>query len=527
MKPALALVLLVCAQTAAAQAVRLDVQVVQIAGADVYLDRGVGAGLAPGDTAEVERAGVVAGALQITSATATRAVATVVGAPFPLTRGDRLVLLLARAAAPPPPAAEPPTAPGPPARTSILARPADSPIASVPASRMRVTGRVQTGLSGYQSTTTPSDGAAPVGRTDALPFVSLRADVTGLPGGARLRLNGRAARTGAAGVDVSLYEVAVEAGRGAVHVQAGRFASQTERTSGFWDGLDVRVGSERAGAGALGGLQPDRTTGLPGGPLKLAAYAYLRRGPAARRVWASVTGGRVGDAPFAGADVSMSGDLGGMPVGLTADGLVDASGRGPADSTGGAWGLARASVRLTAAPGPARLRLAYRRLRPSALTLANLPVGLVFIPVVAESATVGLSVDVGRGSRRPTVYADAGLYRRGGAMDGRSVGGGLLVSRLPGVPVGLGIDATLFSRDDRQTLSASATLRADVRTASVSLGVRTAQTDALTYTTRLRTVEVGLSLPISRRVGLVAQASTGGGGGLHQSTLYTSLWLRL
>ncbi|HEX8384713.1 MAG TPA: hypothetical protein VF576_00935, partial [Rubricoccaceae bacterium] len=278
MRLALTLLIVVCAQTAAAQTVRLDVQVVQIAGADAYLDRGTEAGLVPGDTVEAERAGVVVGALRVTSATATRAVATTVGAPFALTRGDRLVLLLARAAAPPP-VAETPVVPGPPARTSILTRPGDRPVAGTSGARLRVTGRVQTGLSGFQSTTTPADGTAPVGRTDALPFASLRADVTGLPGGARLRLNGRAARTGgASGVDLSVYEAALEGGRGAVRVQAGRFASQTERASGFWDGLDVRVGSDRAGAGALGGLQPDRTTGLPGGPLKLAAYAYLRRG---------------------------------------------------------------------------------------------------------------------------------------------------------------------------------------------------------------------------------------------------------
>ncbi|HEX8387006.1 MAG TPA: hypothetical protein VF576_12525 [Rubricoccaceae bacterium] len=387
---------------------------------------------------------------------------------------------------------------------------------------------MQTGISGFQSTVTPSDGAGPVGRTDALPFASLRADVTGLPGGARLRLNGRTARSGGgAGVDVSLYEAALEGGRGAVHVQAGRFASQVERTSGFWDGLDVRVGGDGAGVGAIGGLQPDRTTGLPGGPVKLAAYGYLRRGPAARRVAASATLGRVGSAPFAGADVSVGGSLGGTPVGLTADALADASGHTPSDSSAGTWGLARASVRLTATPGPARFRLAYRRLRPSALTLANLPEGLVFVPVVAESATAGVSVDVGRGARRPTVYADGTLYRRAGVGEGRSVRGGLLVSRLPGVPVGVGLDATRFTRDGRETLSASATLRADVASASVSLGVRTSRTTAVAYTTSLRTVEAGLSLPLGRRVGLVVQASTGGGGGLRQSTLYTSLWLRL
>ncbi|MBP8136815.1 MAG: hypothetical protein KAY61_01320, partial [Candidatus Eisenbacteria bacterium] len=76
-----------------AQAPRPTV-VVQIAGANVYLNVGADSGIVTGDTVAVRKRADAApvGALTVVSATRTRSVLTFAGTPFPVTRGDTLFI---------------------------------------------------------------------------------------------------------------------------------------------------------------------------------------------------------------------------------------------------------------------------------------------------------------------------------------------------------------------------------------------------------------------------------------------------
>ena len=515
---------------ARAQTVRLESVVTGVAGAEAYLDRGTDDGLAAGDTVGVERDGAPVGRLAVLQATASRAVATTAGPAFALTRGDRVTLVLrdaAPAVATPLPPAAPPDAPPDalPDRASILT-PADAPTRRTSRAGPRLTGRVQTGLTALRSTTTPTVGTA-IGRTFASPFASLRADVTGLPGGTRLRLNGRttyryADAPGVAGeADLRLYEAALETTGRLVRAQMGRFALPYERASGYWDGAAVQVGTDRAGVGVAGGLQPDRTNGLPGGPsAKAAAYAYAARQTGPVRAQGAVSAGHLfggTGASFAGLAASVTATQGQTRLTASADALADAGTDG--------WGLARAALRASVRSGAWRVRAGASRFRPSALTTVRLPTTIAFTPAIRTSVTAGAAVRVGR--RGPDVRLDGGVYRRDGQADGTSLGGGVSVVRLPLLPVGLTLDATVRTRGGLTSLYGGATASADVSTARVTAGYRLARTALTLRTLTQHGVEGSLSAPLTRRVGVVVQGGVYGGSGLSRSSLYTSLWVRL
>lgn len=524
----LPLLLIMAAFGAEAQTVRLPAQVTGVAGSEAYLDRGTADGLAVGDTVAVERDGGLIGELAVVAASADRAVATFAGAPFALTRGEQIVLVRSERNA-----ARPPEPPSPPpdtvrsSRASLFEQP-PPPARSPGRASLRLAGRLQTGFQALRSSTQPDDGAS-VDRMFATPFVSLRADVAGLPAGAKLHLDARSTYryTDAPGAtslgDIRVYNAAVELSSRRVHVEAGRFLSDYERTSGYWDGIGLRIGSERAGVGTTVGFQPERTNGVPALDLpKVASYLYTSHREGPTRAEATVSGGHLFSdrgTSFGGATGSAVYRSGGTALRASAALLGETTGND-------GWHLARASVRGGARVSGLDVSAAYGRYRPSDLTAARLPVGLSFAPIVRETLTgrVGLQL----GARGPEVHASGGAYRRDGAADGHSVGAGVRLSRLPApVPLGLSLDLTSRERNGIGSLYASARATATVGTTSLALGYRLSRLGLLDQTRTTHGLEGSLSASLSRRIGVSVFVGQYGGGGLGRSSVYSSVWMRL
>ncbi len=258
-----------------AQEPAVAVRVVEIAGANLYLDAGTAAGLAPADTVEVRRAagGDPAGILVVVAASEKRAVAVFGGRPFPVTRGDVLMLTIRGA--------------GAPARSGGVAIPAPprqrlAPRAWRPA---RLEGSAAFEVVGRRSTTYGlGSGPEQVSRDFAVPTLRLQAVIRDLPGGGRLTIQGRASQqTGSSGLFdrgtvVRVYEAYYEREAGSARFLAGRFFGPYEPFSGAWDGLLVRWGGPQGvSAGLAAGFQPARgderlSTQVP----KVTAFAGFR-----------------------------------------------------------------------------------------------------------------------------------------------------------------------------------------------------------------------------------------------------------
>ena len=524
----LPLLLLVAAFGAEAQTVRLPAQVTGVAGAEAYLDRGTADGLSPGDTVIVERDGAMVGELTVVAASADRCVATFAGAPFALTRGDQIVLVLPDRSAPPRP--QPPT-PQPdsarPDRASLFERPPQTTGRPTPSS-LRLTGRLQTGVQALRSSTQPDEGPS-VDRMFASPFMAFRADLAGLPAGTQVHVDARSTyrysdSPGATSTaEVRVYAAAVEMGSDLVHLEAGRFISDYERTSGYWDGAGLRVGTERGGVGATVGFQPDRTNGLPATDLpKVASYLYAAHRDGPVRAQGTISGGRL----FSDRGTSFGGASGSAGYRSGKTSLRTSASLLSESTAAEGWSLARASLRGGARMGLFNASAAYGRYRPSALTSARLPVGVLIAPIVRETVTGRVGVRLG--ARGPEIHASGGTYRRDGIADGRSFGAGIRMSRLPTpVPLGLSFNVTARDRNGFRSLYASARATTTLGAASLALGYRLSKIGLLDQTRTTHGLEGSISAPLSRRIGVSVFAGQYGGGGLGRSSVYSSLWLRL
>jgi hypothetical protein len=320
--------------------------------------------------------------------------------------------------------------------------------------------------------------------------------------------------------ELRLYGAELELKRGLVELSLGRFASKRERISGFWDGADIHLGSDRAGAGVLLGVQPERNSGIPDfSRPKAAAYAYAVHRKGGVDVRGSVTGGSLlsdGGAGFGGGDASVRVRSGSTRFVASADALVDEAPDG--------WGLARAAARANVVQGPLSLGAAWRRARPSVLTTIYLPTVFDFSGSTSESLTANASVAL---SGLASVYADGGLYRRAGEADGNGVGGGLRIRRSPGLEVGANLDLHVRRRDVSETTYGSARLSRQWGTASLAVGYSLSRTALDTRTLATHGVDASLTAPLTRSIGIVLQGGVYGGDGLRRTTLYTALWMRL
>ena len=260
------------ARPAAAQTIR--VVVVQVAGGNLYLSAGSDSGLHAGDTLVARRAvaAPVAGAFQVLSVSGSRALVGFLGAPFPVTRGDSLVVVL-----------------GAP-REQAVARPQRSD--TVARAQFRVRGRPSSGSIGVEvnggRTITYGLGADPLRtRHDfASPAVRFRWGGENLASGTGIGLSLTAIhRTGPRSLferqtSVRVYEAQLsqDFARGRARLSIGRQLSSFDHASGYWDGAVLRIGRTRGlSAGVAAGFEPERanetfTTGVP----KYAVYLNLR-----------------------------------------------------------------------------------------------------------------------------------------------------------------------------------------------------------------------------------------------------------
>lgn len=518
------------------EGLRVEAQVTYIAGQNAYLDAGTDAGLVAADTLTALRDEGRLGRLRVVSATADRAVVAFVGAPFPITLGDRLVLL--RDAAAPAPSADPDAeaAPASPDRPSLLDRPPAETPRAAPVRRASISGRLQVGVDGLASSTRATDGGATFARTYARPFTALRASVEGLPGGVGLDANLRAAYRYAdpapfdRPAEVRVYGLSLSREVGGVDVRAGRFSNRYDRFSGYWDGLLLHVGGDDRGVGVAAGFQPDGASGAPSGELPkvtaFAHHAFALPGGDRARLDVTALGGQVlprGDSlrmrTFAGAQQTAYA----RGVSFSSEVLVDQ------DPETGDWVLSRLGGRLSATVAPGvRLSLFALSRRPY-LLLGDLQLLLDRSTRVGGGAAVTV-----RGGPLPgtTLRADVSSATTVGVPGTVSASGGLSVPRLPGVGVGLSANGTVWQqdRDDgtRTGVYGGAGLDRSFGSLYARLGYRYQQSP---LTAGEALVSHGLDalvqVPVTPRVAWTLQANLLAGDRLSSTRFYSALWYRL
>ena len=532
------LLVLLAAPAAAQEAARIEAQVTYVAGQNAYLDAGTDAGLATGDTLTALRDERALGSLRVVSATADRAVVAFAGDPFPLTLGDRLVLLRDAPAPEPTPAPVAEAPPAEPDRPSILDQPQAAAGPRPPTLTPAISGRLQIGVDGLASSTRATDDGPTFDRTFAQPFAALRAAVENLPGGFRLDANLRTAYRYSdptpydRPADVRVYQLSAEKAFGSAslpfEVRAGRFHNRYDRFSGYWDGLLLHVGDRDRGAGVAAGFQPDYADEAPSGELpKYTAFAHhafeIPTGGSEQgaRVEVTALGGQVlpraegmRTRTFAGAlqtayarGLSLSSEL-----------LVDQ------DPETGDWVLSRLGGRVSATVAPGVRLHAFAQSRRPYLLLGDLQLLL------------GRSTRVGGGGAVTvsglTLRADASSASTEGAPSTLSFSGGLSTPRLPGVGVGLSAYATVWTQDatggTRRGVYGSAGLDRSFGQVYARLGYRYQQSP-LTAGEALVShgLDALLQVPVTPRVALTLQASALSGDRLSSTRFYTALWYRL
>ena len=276
-----------------AQEGMIEVQVQQIAGANIYLDAGREQSLVPGvelvvlgETGAGEQ--TETGRLRVIESTSAGSVTTFVGQPFPVTRGATLRLRVEAGAAP---AARVPGAAA--ASGAVAAAEVSSGRASSTSSGSRgprVSGSLGLSFDARQTTTSWDEfDIEQTERTFSTPTAALRLAITELPGGIAFRTNLRASYR--ASTDdlvqpqdlVRIYSLQLSKDFGMVQGALGRLYNPYEPMSGYFDGAYVHVGRrEGFGGGVAAGFRPSREdAGITDSLPKLSAFVNYsdRTGP--------------------------------------------------------------------------------------------------------------------------------------------------------------------------------------------------------------------------------------------------------
>jgi len=268
-----ALLFLGAPREAASQQVRIDVLIQQIAGANLYLSAGSTSGIGVNDTLQAYDAAdeTRLGILRVIGISRESSVVEFVGAPFPATRGERLIIELG---GPPSGGRGSQGAEGRyvPARAARERHGAGESATRHGAARRlppRMTGSLSLGVDGLQLTTKmQSFGLTSFGRGFTTPAARLRLQITNLPGGLEIGTNLRAAYRystnhlvqPARSTDIYSLSLVKSFQRAPLSFRLGRFYNRYESFSGYFDGLLIHYGDRGLGVGIAAGYQPDRAS---------------------------------------------------------------------------------------------------------------------------------------------------------------------------------------------------------------------------------------------------------------------------
>ena len=239
---------------AQAQEARLPVTVEYIAGANVYISAGADAGISSNDTLMIYAAaeGAFRGVLMVISSTRSSAVATFAGLPFPITRGEALYVVVIQG--------DRSTA-----ATETYVLPAAATAAYTSAHRSpQAHGRLSFELSVLETRTQwLSNQPQQAERSFVTPVLRFRTTVTNLPSDLRFNLNMRASHRYSTNnvvrpeTSIRFYQVSLAKSFGRVQAELGRFYVPTQILSTYFDGVLVRLGSQRLAGGVAAGFEPE------------------------------------------------------------------------------------------------------------------------------------------------------------------------------------------------------------------------------------------------------------------------------
>ena len=481
--------------------------IVEIAGANVYLDVGSEQGLDANDTVQVARAddGSMLGKLVILQTTSTRAVATFAGRPFPVTRGVALSIALPGAAME---ATGPTAAPAPPQPPAPRSGPPPS-----------LHGRFSLDVDGNRTVTHwLSNTELRTTRTYSTPSASLQLDGRDLPGGFRFQTRLRTTYRYSSPdiVDpsqaVEVYQLSVARDFGSVlGVEAGRFYSRYERYGGYYDGALVRLGTEHLGIGAAAGFQPSRgdqsfTTDYP----KYGVFAIWGAEGTAFRYMSSASFDRLlprngePDETFAGWSQRLS--VGAWRA--STDVRVDRR-------ASGGWLLSqlqlRTGVRLAA--GLSLDARASRYESPGSV--------LSFLAFGGRRDEGGIGMTAF--GRAGTVGVDLGVTRTADGPTSQNVAASFALARPVFLGAAINGSVALWRRTGASTLLASVGVTRYLGAVQTRAGYQLYRTTGFA-TTMTHAVDLSISFPLGPRVGGSTRLRFQRGTNLDAMAIYAGLW---
>lgn len=498
-------ILLAGASAARAQD-RDTVLVEQIAGRDVYVPVGASRGLAVGDTVVASSLdGQALGLLRVTHTSRQRAILTFAGAPFPVTRGQRLLLQWHAAEA----------------VASLRARtaPRSSPPSRSPRRRtIGQTGRLTIQATELRSSTIGLGGLNTVGRRLTTTTAHLRSLTTGLPGETQLsiraRATGRFTPTGdPVRTAAQFYEAAVQSSRArGFGFALGRFQNPYGGFGEYWDGILLRAGSERVVVGGAAGFEPYRgnETFSPTWR-KVRAFLSVQAGTRQTRYTLDADAGRVWSDAETHLQVAASQSL--------RVGVVRWFQRVRVDrAEGGAW-------RLTNLQGDLHVRVARNVTLISRISHRQQEwrPGMIRVDST-EYLRLGGGMRVSRGAGSVSVEW-SGARTEQAWLSTMTTSANL--ARLPGLrAVGLDVSGQYWSGALRHGIHGRAGLRWQSRTVRVRSGFTYYQTTLRDITVVSRSVDFSTSFTLAPRIDVRMVATGQFGAFTRAATVTSSLSLR-
>lgn len=506
---AVGLALWCCPRWAAAQTTDREVQVVEIAGADVYLGIGGADGVAAGDTLVLHRAdGKVLGSVRVVAVTSARALVTFAGDPFPLTRGTTVLIALPGSSSTPAGVAAA-AGPSPPSTPSLHTGPS-------------VTGRLALDMDASQATTRwLTDSWQHVNRQFATPAAALRLAVSDLPGGFRFTTDLRASYryTSMNIIDpaeaVRVYQASLDRTfGGTLDLRLGRFYNPWETYSGYWDGALLHVGAHGLGLGAAAGFEPDLyNQGFSTDYPKYSAFLTYRSSGGPVRYDADLSFHQIlpqnglPTRTFAG----LSQRFGAGRFLANADLQVDR------DPTSGSWTLTtfRGRVGVSLARG-LNLYMRFDRSGPW------VPFDTVAVLGVRRDQA-GAGISWWRPSMSLSADANAGRLA-GGAM---TYGGSTMISfpHTPFFGLGMMLSGGLWTGDAIQSDQAGVTFTREVGMTDVRVSYRFYRSHIATTTIVTHSGDWSFSFPLAPRTFATFGANGQWGANLRGIGLHAGLWM--